>query len=271
MLDDERERACAPPLVPAAIAADVAGYRWTRDRVGQSGGRVYRLHGRPGAPDVFLKHGTRAVAGDVADEAERLRWLAGRLPVPAVAGFVRTRQAAWLLTTAIPGRTAEQLLGTNPAAREAVVDALVAFLRRLHAIPLADCPFDSGHAVRMARARSRIDAGLVEVDEFDDARQGWTAEQVWDAMHTLLPLDPDPVVTHGDFSLDNLLVADGELIGCIDVGRVGMADRYQDLAILWDSLGEFDPALQNRMFRQYGIAVPDRRKLEFHLMLDELF
>jgi aminoglycoside 3'-phosphotransferase-1 len=61
------------------------------------------------------------------------------------------------------------------------------------------------------------------------------------------------------------------VIGCVDAARVGIADRYQNLAILWNSLGEFAPALQGQLFEQYGIADPDRRKLQFHLMLDELF
>ena len=43
------------------------------------------------------------------------------------------------------------------------------------------------------------------------------------------------VISHSD----NLIFDEGKLIGCIDVGRVGIADRYQDLAILWNCLGEF--------------------------------
>lgn len=87
----------------------------------------------------------------------------------------------------------------------------------------------------------------------------------------LLPFSPDSVVTHGDFSLDNLIFDEGKLIGCIDVGRVGIADRYQDLAILWNCLGEFSPSLQKRLFQKYGIDNPDMNKLQFHLMLDEFF
>ena len=98
-----------------------------------------------------------------------------------------------------------------------------------------------------------------------------TPEQVWEAMQRLLPLTPDSVVTHGDFSLDNLLIKDGEVIGCIDTGRVGIADRYQDLAILLNCLTEFDAALQERFLKQYGIDEPDQDKLQFHLLLDELF
>jgi aminoglycoside 3'-phosphotransferase-1 len=74
-------------------------------------------------------------------------------------------------------------------------------------------------------------------------------------MQELLPLTSNPVVTHGDFSLDNLLIHDGQVIGCIDAGRVGIAGRYQDIAISWNSLGEFGAALQNRLFEQYGSTV----------------
>jgi aminoglycoside 3'-phosphotransferase-1 len=176
-----------------------------------------------------------------------------------------------LLMTAIPGQTAYRLLEAQPHARIAIVDALAAFLRRLHAIPVNGCPFTSDHACRLAHARERIEAELVEEDDFDEARQGWTADQVWDAMQRLLPMPSDPVVTHGDFSLDNILLRDGVVIGCIDVGRVGIADRYQDLAILWNCLGEFDASLQDRLVAQYGIAGIDDRKLEFHLLLDEMF
>ena len=271
MTDDARERACAAPQLPATMAADLGPYRWARDSVGESGGAVYRLFGTPGAPDLFLKHGEGAIADDVTDEMVRLRWLAGHVRVPAVVRFLRTADQAWLLMTALPGRTAYQILDSQPDGRDAVVDALAAFLHRLHAIPVHACPFNADHRFRLTRARARIDADAVEVDDFAAARQGWTADQVWAALQALLPLAPDPVVTHGDFTLDNLLIDDAGAVGCIDVGRVGIADPYQDLALLHDSLGAFDPALQDRLFRRYGIDRPDRRKLDFHLLLDELF
>lgn len=79
------------------------------------------------------------------------------------------------------------------------------------------------------------------------------------------------MVTHGDFSLDNILIVGGAVVGCIDLGRVGIADRYQDLAILANCLAEFDPVLERRMFTRYGLPEPDDAKLRLHLLLDELF
>ncbi|MCD2324467.1 APH(3')-I family aminoglycoside O-phosphotransferase [Sphingomonas sp. IC-56] len=270
-MDTDREEACAAIPTPASMSLPLIGYEWARDNIGESGGTVYRLHGKVGAPDLFLKHGQGSTAGDIADEMVRLRWLARHMPVPAVEGFVFDQNEAWLLMTAIPGHTAHQLLEAHPNTRIGVVDALAMFLRRLHAIPISACPFTGDHAYRLARARERIEAGLVEEDEFDDKHEGWTAEQVWGAMQRLLPIPSDPVVTHGDFSLDNILMLDGEVVGCIDAGKVGIADRYQDLAILWNNLGEFGVSLQDRFLEQYGIAVADDRKLQFHLLLDEMF
>lgn len=266
-----RHEAQAVIRLPAALSAKLAGYAWVRDTVGESGGTVVRLHAGTGGPDLFLKHGQGPIADDIVAEMVRLRWLAGRIPVPAVEYFSRTRDETWLLTTALPGKTAYRVLADEPGLGPAVVDALAAFLRRLHAISASDCPFNSDADRRLADARARMDAGLVDEDDFDEERRGWQAGQVWEAMETLLPLAPDPVVTHGDFALDNLLIHDGEVAGCIDTGRVGVADRYQDLAIAWHGLGEFGATLQNRFLQQYGIPDPDRRKLQFHLMLDEFF
>lgn len=264
----QQEDTCSATLVPAFI---LDGYKWERNYVGESGATIYRLYGKIHTSELYLKYGKDTVADDITDEMVRLNWLAAHMPLPTIVHFIRTSNEAWLLTTAMPGKTAYQMLEAYPDARTDVVDALAKFLRRLHAIPVSDCPFNSDHIFRLTLARERISAGQVNVDDFDEERQGWTVEQVWKNMHTLLPLSPESVVSHGDFSLDNIIIYEGEVIGCIDVGRVGVADRYQDLAILWNCLGEFAPSLQERLFQQYGITNPDWKKLQFHLMLDEFF
>jgi len=268
---DDRETACAPLCAPPGLAAAWEGYAWARNTVGESGGAVYRLHGKPGAPELYLKHGSGDIARHIGEEMLRLRWLAGRLPAPRVEHFACTPDEAWLLMSALPGQTAWQRMAAHPGQRLAVADALAAFLRRLHALPVDACPFSSAHAYRLRAARARIDAGLVDAEDFDAEREGWTAGQVWDGLQALLPLAFDAVVTHGDYSLDNLFIQGGEVVGCIDAGRVGIADRYQDLAIMWNCLGEFGAACQQRFLASYGIAAVDRDKLQFHLMLDELF
>ena len=266
-----RETPCTPPSLPGWLAAELEGYCWLRNNVGEAGGTVYRLHAKAAAPDLYCKHGTGGVAQDTIDEMTRLRWLSGRIAVPQVTHFLATADEAWLVTTALPGQTAYALLEAEPASREGVVDALARFLRQFHAIDVHSCPFASDHLRRLPLARLRVAGGLVDEDDFDDARTGWTPAKVLGALEALLPLATDPVVTHGDFSLDNLLLHQGEVVGCIDTGRAGVADRYQDLAIMWNCLEEFGEPMQQRFLAAYGEARPDPVKLQFHLLLDELF
>lgn len=85
------------------------------------------------------------------------------------------------------------------------------------------------------------------------------------------PTRHERVVTHGDFSLDNLIIRHGAVEGCIDVGRMGVADPYQDIAILLNNLEEFGPGLRTRFLERYGLAEVDETRLRFYLLMDELF
>jgi aminoglycoside 3'-phosphotransferase-1 len=172
----------------------VDGCAWARNRIGASGAAVYRLR-RPGVADLYLKHGQGVAAADVQEEASRLRWLGRHVPVPDVLGCVSASHETWLLMSALPGRTAWQVLRSDVQHHAVVVDALARFLRRLHAAPVQDRPFDSGHRVRLARARVQVEAGLVDVDDFDEERRGWSAAQVLEQTMALLPLPTDAVVT----------------------------------------------------------------------------
>lgn len=267
----EREIPAQPAAMPASLAELLSGRTWHRNLVGEAGAAVYRLDAR-GAPDLYLKHGRGEAAQVLADEMARLRWLADQLPVPALDHFEMGRGEAWLLTRALPGRTAYECLQRAPERAQSIVTALARFLAGLHALPVEHCPFNAHHSLRLADARQRLDAGLIDAEDFDEARQGWTPEDVWQELQRLLPPSTDPVVSHGDYSLDNILLDDqGRVTGIIDLGRLGVADRYQDLAILWNCLGEFGPQAQAALFTAYGIGRPDHAKLDFHLCLDECF
>lgn len=266
-----REKSARPPTLPPSLAARLDGARWRRNLVGEAGATVYRLT-RDDGPDLYLKHGRGPAAAALVDELARLRWLASQMPVGAPVHFECSDNQAWLLTRAVPGRTAWEWLRHAPSRAPDIVAALAQALVRLHALPAALCPFQSPLELRLALAHARLAAGLIDADDFDDARRGWTPQDVWDALQRLRPRRVDAVVTHGDYSLDNLLLDDElRVTGLIDVGRLGVADRYQDLAILWNCLGEFGAAAQRALFDAYGIARPDRRRLDFYLCLDECF
>ncbi|MBH0455578.1 dihydrofolate reductase [Salmonella enterica] len=91
-----------------------------------------------------------------------------------------------------------------------------------------------------------------------------------------LPIDM--VVCHGDPCMPNFMVDPKTLqcTGLIDLGRLGTADRYADLALMianaeenWAAPDEAERAFAV-LFNVLGIEAPDRERLAFYLRLDPL-
>ena len=263
----------APVIDPAALSlpeawrARLAGCRIHPRSIGASGAEVYRVQ-RGDGPDTFLKCERADAFSELPDEVARLRWLQEQ--GIAAAEVLAARQHGgrhWLWMTAVPG--VDLAASMLPPAQ--VVAILADGLRQLHAVPVTACPFDQRLHHRLAAARARVDSGRVDEDDFDDQRRGVSAQQVLATVSAASPRLLDPVVTHGDACLPNLLAAHGRFSGFIDCARLGVADRHQDLALaarsITDQLGERWVA---PFFADYGIG-PDAQRLAFYCLLDELF
>ncbi|GIF72854.1 hypothetical protein Asi02nite_23720 [Asanoa siamensis] len=143
-------------------------------------------------------------------------------------------------------------------------------LRDLHALPVADCPFDRRLAVTIAEAEGVARAGRVDIEALDAARAGWSAERLLAELHATRPrAAEDLVVGHGDPCRPNILFDDrGRVTGVLDVGRLGVADRHNDLAIATRNLGaRWSPAL----LAAYGLPAPDPARIAFYRLLDEFY
>jgi len=245
--------------------------------LGMSGARVWRLDG---TPTVYVKTTEHAHCHDdgtgLAAEAERLAWLASAgVTVPEVVEVGADDQFAWLVTTALNGRTAADPWPQTQ--RSAVIEVLADIVLALHAVPVGDCPFDRRLAVRVPEALK----ACADLDDLDEERAGWSAAQLVDALVTTMPTSEDLVVCHGDLCLPNVLL-DPETLACaglVDVGRAGAADRHSDIALMARSIGheindQFDPACAQRFLDRYaagsGVLISSE-KLEFYRLLDEFF
>lgn len=257
------------PLTPSLVAL-TADASWTAPRDGRSGAQVFRVE-RAGEPAIFVKYGAGRTAGLVADEFARLEWLRSRIAAPMVERFERSGEAAWLVTRAAPGISVYDAMRACAAGRSAIIAALAAALREIHALNGASCPFTETLARRLIEARANIDAGRVDGHDFDAERAGLTPEEVWSELMSTRPPSEDIVVAHGDFALDNVIIDRGAVSAILDLGRAGLADRYQDLAIAWRGLGEFGPEAQARFLSAYGVEEPDEARLRFYRRLDEFF
>jgi aminoglycoside 3'-phosphotransferase II len=246
--------------LPAAIAFVTEGLPMEQVTVGRSVARVWRV-----GDQFYLKVASRG--DELAAEMARLNWFAGRVPVPKVIAFERGATETYLLTSALEGVAAHEA-----ASREDCVGAVGAALCRLHRLDIAACPFDACLAVTIERARANALAGFVDESDFDASRSGRSALELLADVEATRPADEDLVVTHGDYCLPNVILStDGDWVGFVDLGRAGVADRYQDLALAARSIAKnFGDAYVAAFFATYGIE-PDPLRIAFYQLLDEFF
>jgi kanamycin kinase len=183
----------------------------------------------------FVKVYPDANAHLLAAEAPRLRWARRYTPVPEVLGS----GPGWLHTAGLAGRSAVDARWADDPRTAA--RAIGVGLRRMHdALPVADCPF---------------------------GKPPWVPDDA--------PPADRLVVCHGDACSPNTLMADdGTFSGHVDLGDLGVADRWADLAIAtlsldWnfptDGPGGFAEALLNA----YGVAPDVDRIAYYRLAWDE--
>ncbi|CAN5768599.1 aminoglycoside 3'-phosphotransferase [soil metagenome] len=241
--------------LPEPLAKYTAGCTWHQILLGASGARVYRLT-RPDQTQLYLKVGPPDPNRSLRNEKARLEWLQARLPVPRVELFVQDEQFDYLLMAEIPGIDTSNKVYSREL--PSMVRLLGEGMHLFHSVPIVDCPFDETLTVKMAHAQQRT-------------AEGFSPPALWAALEATRPQTEDLVLTHGDYCLPNILLHNGALSGFIDLGRAGVADRYQDLALAVRSLAyNFGEGWAPLLFAAYGIE-PDRAKLEFYTLLDDCF
>ncbi len=257
--------------IPTELLKIIGPTKWEEISIGYSDSSVYKLS-HMNQPSFYLKIAASSAQSNLLAERERLDWLQNRLPVPKILYHEQNQEQQFLLLSEIPGLMSCDELFAGKV--EQVVRLLAAGLKDLHSLDISECPFDRSLNVVMQEARYNLDNGLVDESDFDEERQGKTAHQLYTKLKATRPKSEDLVFTHGDYCLPNILISGdmSTISGFIDLGRAGIADRYQDLALAARSLiynwgEEWLPLL----FREYGLENPDQNKVNLYQLLDEFF
>jgi kanamycin kinase len=221
-------------------------------------------------PDrCFVKWAPAGSPVDLAAEAARMIWAVAYTPVPRVLGLGADSDGSWLVTAALPGHNAvSQRWLADP--RTAVI-AIGEGLRAMHdALPVTDCPFSWLAQDRVAAARRAADAGHLGTSEWAPEHLELGVEGALAQAQNIPPADK-LVVCHGDACAPNTLIAgNGRWSGHVDLGDLGVADRWADLAVAtwsteWNYGSDWEPVLLDA----YGIE-PDAERTRYYRLLWEL-
>ena len=255
--------------LPVSLRSHLGGYEWRREALGRSSACVFRLEAES-RPRLYLKVEEAGPFCELADEAERLVWLASRgLACPEVIAHESDGERSFLLMTALPGA---DLVTASTLLPEERVEVLASALSTLHSLDVSTCPFDHRLDNRLSAAGARMRAGVVDETDFDEKRLGKSAFFLFGELQRLRQTSENLVVAHGDACLPNFMVAEGRFAGYIDCCRLGVADRYQDIALACRSIAHnFGEEFVRLFLNGYGLSIIDPVKMDYYQLLDEFF
>lgn len=259
--------------LPEKIKSLIREEEYSFDDVGMSDSTVVLLH------DKILK--IQAINEEAENEYHVMKWLQDKLPVPQVLGFERDDRKTYLLMTKVPGEMAcADRYMQNP---DQLTTILAEGLQMLWKIDISSCPFTWNLEKKLQIAKHTVENNLVDMDNTEPDTFGENGFK--DPAHLLEWLnhnkpEDELVLSHGDFCLPNIFIQNGKVSGYIDLGRSGIADKWQDIALCYRSLihnfdgkynGKHYPGFHASMlFEKLGLE-PDWEKIRYYILLDELF
>jgi streptomycin 3"-kinase len=263
-------------MVHHLLPALPPGTEWTAMASGESGDRIYRRSDGVAVAKVCDEHHIARLEG----ERLRIAWLTAlEMGSPQVLDWMVSADGACLVMSPVPGIPANAL---STAELRQTWSSLASLTKTLHALPVEHCPFERRLAGMFASAEQVVSRGAVRSAFLSPEQRHVPPVRILERLRAELPRRleqeaQDLVVCHGDACLPNFMV-DPETLRCtglVDLGRLGLADRYADLSLLignsrpkWKDEAEAREA-QRELFEIYG-REPDAERLRFYLQLDPL-
>ena len=258
--------------IPENIRSHIAQKTGQTDNIGLSGSSVTVYD------DCVLK--CEAVTPWLLEGIAAMGWSEGKIPVPKILCHQVEDGISYLLMEKMEGvMSCDESLLEQP---EVLTHALADGMRLLWQTDTSGCPRNRTLPCLLEEARYNIDNGRVDLDNVDPETFGENGFRDPDDLLNWLvnhPIPSEPVLSHGDYCLPNIFVKNGRFRGFIDVGDLGVGEKWRDIALCYRSLRDnwggayggkvydFDPKL---FFEALEIE-PDWEKIRYHLLLDELF
>lgn len=264
--------------VPESIRKLIENKPYKIDDMGKSGSKIL-IFGDCVLKIVEIRDKASREKNDLSVQV--MRWLKGKLPVPEVLRYESDDKNQYLLMSRLPGKmSCDEYYLEHP--RE-LCRLLAEAFKMLWSLDVTGCPRERTMDRELKEAEYRVKNNLVDLE---DAEPETFGEKGFENPQALLEClkenrpEYEPVLSHGDFCLPNILIQDGKVSGFIDLGDTGIGDKWRDLALCCRSLKhnfdgtfggkvypDFNPDM---LFEELGIE-QNRDKLKFYILLDELF
>ncbi|UTT62529.1 aminoglycoside 3'-phosphotransferase [Microcella humidisoli] len=248
---------------PEDAARLLPGSGWEKVASGESDTDVYRRDA------VYAKVCAADGTVGLAEERDRVRWLAETdFPGARVLDWIDSQHGAVLVTSAVSGVPGWQL-PCSPT----LMGNLAAALRSFHELPVEGCPFERRLEDVLGQVEDVVRRGAVNPDFLSLEWQQVPPAELLSRLQTSVPAVQDLVVCHGDATLANFLFDPQTLAftGAVDVGHLGVADRYSDLALTAAQVVNHGWSPSSVSFlTMYGLDDADDERLVFYLLLDAM-
>ena len=232
--------------IPENIRHYIEGKEFVCDKIGRSGSGVYIFD------DMVLK--IEDMNAGIFAMISVMCTLEGRLPLPHMIYHGVCEGKSYLLMERVKGvMSCDEFYLEH---REMLLPVLSDALHQLWAIDVRDCPRKRDLDTELDEARARVEAGLVNIDEYEPETFG---EGGFKGPYELLmwleankPEKEELVVSHGDLCLPNIFINGDKLSGLIDTGDMGVADKWRDISLLYRSLKHnFDGTFGGKVYADF--------------------
>ncbi len=264
--------------LPSSIQSLISGKPYETDSMGKSGSGVYVF-------DDFVLKIVDARNKQFREHNEIsvqvMRWLEGKLPVPKVICYEADDNFQYLLMSRMSGKmSCDEYFLEHP---RQLCKLLAQAFKMLWSVDVTGCPRERTIENELAEAKYRVENNLVDLEDAEPDTFGENGFENPEALLAWLQIhkpEYEPVLSHGDFCLPNILIDDNKISGFIDLGAAGVGDKWRDIALCYRSLkhnvdGTFGRKIYpdvnpNLLLEELGIE-PNNEKIRFYILLDELF
>ena len=252
---------------PDEIREIIKGKKYSTNDIGMSGSTIIMFD------NLVLK--IEKINLISKQECKMLKWLQGKLPVPEIISIVEKDGYNYLLMTKMKGKmTCSKEILEEP---EKIIPLIANLFKMMWNIEISDCPINNSIDNMLKNSKNRIlnnevtfpDEGiynLTKTIKFNDPNE------LYQYLEANKPKQEELVFSHGDFCMPNIFIDNNKISGLIDLGRSGISNKWNDIAIFIRSL-EYNvgkrPDLVDLLFKELNIE-PNSSLIDYYILLDEL-